>query len=117
MHGDYNGVQQPFAVMSKGLGLSYVKRMKDYHKATLASEYTVLGGQKISLPRYFKDKIFTDAEKITIGYRNRKIAQTLEDQREADICSKFEDPMLECHVRKNAYIERRMLQLKKSSKI
>lgn len=58
-----------FALMSKGMGLSYcTDRIKRYHKDDLSRTYiTVDGGYKIAMPRYYKDKIYTDDEKAELG--------------------------------------------------
>lgn len=55
---------RPFALMSKGLGLSYVQKHKDWHKADLSRNYVVMEeGKKARLPRYFKEKIYSKAER------------------------------------------------------
>lgn len=50
----YNGHQKPFALMSKGLGLDFAvanaKRLKD-------NGFTYLNGHRITLPRYYRDKL------------------------------------------------------------
>lgn len=56
------------ARMSKGLGLNYLtKEMIKYHKKNLKQGGKYLG-TTIPLPRYYRDKIFTDSEKLA---RNR----------------------------------------------
>lgn len=54
-----------FANMSKGIGLNYLTdEMIKWHKQDLTRAYAVLeGGHKIALPRYLKDKIYTEEEK------------------------------------------------------
>lgn len=59
---------RPFSLMSKGLGLSYVDRMKDYHQADpLKRSMAVFHGEKSVLGRYWRDKIFTDDQKLLLS--------------------------------------------------
>lgn len=53
-----------FALMSKGLGSSYItESIKLYHKADLSRNYLVKdGGFKIALPRYYRDRIFNEED-------------------------------------------------------
>lgn len=56
-----------FALMSKGLGVEYVTdQMKAYHKADLFNRMfvTTADGKKVSMPRYYKDKIYTKGERL-----------------------------------------------------
>jgi len=54
-----------FSVMSKNLGKNYLTpSIIKYHKADLSRMYvTMLSGRKIAMPKYYRDKIFTDYEK------------------------------------------------------
>lgn len=53
-----------FSLMSKNLGKNYLtKQMINYHKSNLISYVTNEGGFKQPLPRYYRDRIFTDFEK------------------------------------------------------
>lgn len=57
-----------FSLMSKGLGSSYLTpEMIAYHKANMASYVTLEGGIKKGLPRYYRDKIFSDDEKLILA--------------------------------------------------
>lgn len=52
------------ALMSKGLGLSFLTpEMIKHYKDDVSRPVTMLGNKKIGLPRYYRDKIFTDTEK------------------------------------------------------
>lgn len=58
------------SLMSKGLGMEYLTpQMIAWHKADLENRmYMVIeGGKKISMPRYYKDKIYTDEERDLIS--------------------------------------------------
>lgn len=54
-----------FSLMSKGLGSSYLDRpgIKAYHTADLTRMYmTKLSGHKIAMPRYYRNKLYTEQE-------------------------------------------------------
>lgn len=51
----------PFALMSKGLGLSYVERMAEWHRADARRMYTQFHGSKGTMDRYLKHKIYDDS--------------------------------------------------------
>lgn len=52
------------ALMSKGIGLGFLTpAMKKYYNDDVTRPITYLDGQKIPLPRYYRDKLFTDAQK------------------------------------------------------
>lgn len=52
--------QKEFALMSKGLGKNYVTpQMIRWHNAEIGRMYcNIPGGKKVSMPRYYKDKIY-----------------------------------------------------------
>lgn len=55
---------KPFKMLSKrpGIGAEYLRKFGAYHKKTQRF-YTMVGGVKLNLPRYYRDKIFNHAEK------------------------------------------------------
>lgn len=60
-----------FALMSKGLGENFLSNAAvRYHHADKDNRYciTIEGGKKIAMPRYYKNKIFTDQERKQIGF-------------------------------------------------
>lgn len=61
--------EAPFCMMSTkpGLGSSYLERAGSWNKAGLRPYAVKEGGVKVSLPRYFKEKIFNINEKQLIG--------------------------------------------------
>lgn len=72
---DYNHelpTQKPFALMSKGIGKSY-EHNKKYHKEN-ERHYAQYGRTKIALPRYYRNKFFTEEEK---QIHNEKMAAHL----------------------------------------
>lgn len=63
--------EKPFMICSKGLGKSYMNlRMSKYHKSDLRSFYTTESGIKVSLPRYYREKIFSIREKEKIAEKS-----------------------------------------------
>lgn len=63
-----------FSLMSKGLGSAYLtEHMVSWHKNDLDNRMYVNldDGQKISMPRYFKDRIYTEQERQRIGFLSR----------------------------------------------
>jgi len=60
----YDGRELPFALMSKGLGISYIDKFKDWHLDDKNRNYVVKqDGQKFRLPRYFREKLYNDTER------------------------------------------------------
>lgn len=63
----------PFRMLSKGLGKCYLSKTNriNWHKSELANYYPD-GKHKFKLPRYLKDKIFDDDEKLMIRQLNEE---------------------------------------------
>lgn len=62
--------QPEFSLMSKGLGAAYLTpAMINWHKADPVNRVyaTIEDGKKISLPRYYKDRVFSDKDKNDIA--------------------------------------------------
>jgi len=62
--------KKEFSVMSKGLGQNYLtKQMIKWHKSDLENRMYVPieDGKKIAMPRYYKDKMYTEQEKDKIN--------------------------------------------------
>lgn len=60
-----------FSLMSKGLGADYLtKAMIQWHRSDLENRmYVVVNGdQKVSMPRYYKSKIYENHERKNIGF-------------------------------------------------
>jgi len=58
-----------FALMSKGLGSSYLNEVNcNWHVEDLVNRMycTVVGGVKLAMPRYYKDKLYFELEKSAI---------------------------------------------------
>lgn len=63
--------QKEFSVMSKGLGASYLsEKMRAWHRNSLEErQYCPLpDGKKIAMPRYYRDKLYTEMEKKRLQF-------------------------------------------------
>lgn len=61
---------RPFAIMSKGLGASYLdnQKMLDWHRESPETRcYVPLENRKSIMPRYYRDRIFDDEMKAVIA--------------------------------------------------
>lgn len=71
-----------FSLMSKGIGESYITpKTERYHKADLVNRMclTIENGKKIAMPRYYKDKIYTESQRVQIAsWAKQKSEQTAE---------------------------------------
>lgn len=75
--------KKEFAVMSKGLGKNYMSdSMIKWHKNDLLNRMYVPieDGKKIAMPRYFKDKIYTEIEKDKINEHMVKIGEIQDEK-------------------------------------
>jgi hypothetical protein len=63
------GMEPPFHLISKCLGKDYIAVMRKWHKASLVDRVYVpgLGGTKSSMPRYYKEKIYSKLERAVIS--------------------------------------------------
>lgn len=65
-----------FSLMSKGLGANYVtKNMAIWHHTDLENRMYVplKDGKKIAMPRYYKNRIYSETQKLTINRHFKKI--------------------------------------------
>lgn len=76
--------QKEWSIMSKGLGANYLtKEMRQWHKNDIENRmYCPLEeGKKIAMPRYYKQKIYTEEERKTIGnYMAIKMGEEVEKE-------------------------------------
>lgn len=75
----YTDVQQPYTQCSKGIGISYIDRCGAYHNDNIYNNwYTLDGGIKKPLPRYYKKKLYTTRKKQLImrNYNDQIAAQS-----------------------------------------
>lgn len=57
-------IVRPFAHMSQGIGSNYVEERQQWHSKNLLNNFAVLpGGFRTRLPRYFREKLYSKAER------------------------------------------------------
>lgn len=97
---DNTGRQREKALMSKGLGLSYLTpQMQKYFNEDLTRGVTLLGGQELPLPRYYRNKMWdSEQEKGKIYARNKLMSESVQ-YKQSD---REENPLFELQV-KDAY--------------
>lgn len=73
------GRNPEFSVMSKGIGENYLsENIKQYH-LTNPSEKCFLSsptGGKIAMPRYYKEKLFNEAQKESIALKMKELSNS-----------------------------------------
>lgn len=70
--------QIEFSIMSKKLGLRYIEKRTSWHKDDLTRNYALIeGGIKVPLPRYYREKIYSEQERETQNI----IAAALSDEK------------------------------------
>lgn len=77
-----------FSLMSKGLGASYLTdQMVSWHHSDLDNRMYVQldDGQKVSMPRYFKDRIYNDQQRERVGFFSRFKALQKSDETEQQL--------------------------------
>lgn len=83
-----------FGRMSKGLGLSYLTpEVINYHKkktAIIERCHCTIDEKKISMPRYYKQKIYNEQEKLILQYNAKELENQLYLQREKNVDIKRE---------------------------
>jgi len=83
MHKNDDRVKE-FQLMSKGLGSNYLtEKMVQWHKNDIENRMYVpmKDGKKIAMPRYYKDKIYSESEKTRIA---RHMADVMLEEEEAE---------------------------------
>lgn len=83
-----------FSLMSKGLGANYITdNMKKWHFNNMVNRmYVPLpGGKKIAMPRYYKDKIYSETQKLLINNHLKIIMSDEAVKAELDLVKEFGD--------------------------
>lgn len=77
--------RKEFRLMSKGIGLGYITdKIKRWHRADLGGRMYVpaIDGKKYSMPRYYKDKLYSEQErKIAAFHARNQAIQREQDER------------------------------------
>lgn len=81
-HSDLDKMDRPFSIMSKNLGKSFItEEIKNYYDKN--REYTCIypGGNRGTLPRYYRSHIFDENTRAAIASENQeKILKQMEDR-------------------------------------
>ncbi|WMC01478.1 replication initiator protein [Microvirus D_HF4_274] len=87
----YDDREREFSLMSKGLGSSYLSPgMLSFHKLDLENRMccNLAGNKKIAMPRYYKDKIYSEQEREKISEFFKSETQKQEIELCLDLYSK-----------------------------
>lgn len=75
-------IVKPFSLISHGLGIDYLSQsVIIYHRKNLIGYAMKPGGYKVSLPRYYKDKIFSSLDKLLLKKRSDVYRKALDLER------------------------------------
>lgn len=89
-----------FSNMSKGLGVNYVSpEVVRFHRSDLAHTYVVSNGYKKALPRYYRERIYSEDERIQIGLQNEQNSIDLDLAAKRDYVSRTGDVLLDDYAR------------------
>jgi len=83
-----------FSLMSKGLGQNYVSEaMIKWHKNDLLNRMYVplVQGKKIAMPRYYKNKIYTETQKLLINNHLKVVMSDESVKAELELIQEFGD--------------------------
>lgn len=74
--------ENEFSLMSKGIGKNYLTpQIKKYHLQSVEKSYVVgKSGEKIPMPKYYKEKIYTEDSKITRAQVTKYLAKRSEEK-------------------------------------
>jgi hypothetical protein len=81
-----------FSLMSKGLGQNYLtNNMINWHKNDLVNRMYVplVGGKKISMPRYYKDKVYSDTQKLIINNHMKIVLSEEQEKQDLELIEAF----------------------------
>lgn len=84
--------QKEFSLMSKGLGQNYITdAMIKWHKNDLVNRMYVpiKDGKKIAMPRYYKDKVYSDTQKLLINNHLKIVMTEAEEKLELELIQEF----------------------------
>ncbi len=93
MHRNDDRVKE-FSLMSKGLGANYITdNMSKWHKNDMLNRMYVplKDGKKIAMPRYYKDKIYSETQKLIINNHLKLVISEENDKQELELIKAFGD--------------------------
>lgn len=115
------GREKCFSLQSSnpGLGCNYLdgQQIKDYHQKGLRFITILPGGIKQTLPRYFKEKLFTPLQKKRYAKQQIILADLAEDRENRRVSSLGEDPITYSQRRTEQFIKTVTNRITKNSKL
>lgn len=99
--GDYWGRNKPFALMSRkpGIGHDYIAKHTEWHHSGLKN-YAQVDGVKLRLPRYYKERVFTDqSQRSAISNSTRALVLEKYSEKLEDL-KKFHSDPFEYHLQR-----------------
>jgi hypothetical protein len=110
--------QREFSVMSNGLGAGYLSdNIIRYHKSHLDRLYVVHpGGRRVAMPKYYRDKIFTEDEKA----KQREFVLHAMEKRECELKARAESEgfnysdWCEMHRKHRLYVHKEKTRFKRN---
>lgn len=77
-----SGAKPSFLLASKGLGSLYVSQYRTFHEGQLDRFFVPLEGKKYPMPRYYKERLFSDLERRVFA---KKMEQQSEEKYQKDL--------------------------------
>lgn len=74
-----NGTSPPFTLMSKGIGIAYVDKMKSFHIGKPDKLYYPMYNYKKPLPRYYRKKLYSRDELLQAPIYDDKIDERMQE--------------------------------------
>lgn len=56
-------VERTFSFISNGIGLDYIDQFRDFHEGRIDRFYVPVNGRKEIMPRYYKERLYSDAQR------------------------------------------------------
>jgi len=100
--------RRPFSLMSKGLGKQYMATHTKYHQDDISRNYmTKAGGTKSRLPRYYRDKVYSQKQR----------AEQKEQIMEIEANTDFDDDHFTLEIARKEQYKNRVLKSLKNNKL
>jgi hypothetical protein len=93
--------QKEFSLMSKGLGSNYLTdKMIKWHKNSIEERMycNIKGNKKIAMPRYYKDKIYNEFDKVRISNHIKQKAEEQEIKLINELGENHQQIIVERHI-------------------
>lgn len=93
--------QKEFAIMSKGLGENYLTdNMVNWHKNDIDNRMyvNIEQNKKIAMPRYYKQRIYTDEQRKKIAWFNQEKYEQQEEKLKLELGENYNNVMAERHL-------------------